>query len=392
MIEYRISTSNRIGQLLVAAIFSIGGIAIIVVAFHEPTLASALGMIVLAAFPIFIGVFFYLETTRLCLTIDDQSMTVKHAFNSRSILLDEIAGFRRGNKDGILVDLKSGDKPLLVPGTLERRMELLEWLQERYTDIDAERLKEVTDSVLENESLGLTREIRETRLNIARKLMVYGTSIVLFAVILIFALPGFFKTGTLLLLAVPWIAVGLTWYFKGILRLYISKTKPYPSLFIMVISAEMISLVAIIRQYDIYDYGRAFWISLLILSVLVLLIWAVGCRAAMAGEQNRPAILFFLFLTAVAYSYCLLIFSNCDQDHSTPQISRVEVSSKQINHGSKSTSYYLGLSPWGRFTEGESVTVSPSFYRSVNQGDSVSVYLNAGKWGIPWYQVHFTRN
>jgi uncharacterized protein YxeA len=148
----------------------------------------------------------------------------------------------------------------------------------------------------------------------------------------------------------------------------------------------MISFFAIISDYNIYDYGRAFWMSLLILSLLVLLAWAIACNAAMTGEPNRPAILLVLFLFAAAYSYSLLIFSNCDYDRSTPQISRVEVTSKYSHHG-KSTSYFLELSRWGRFSEGNRVQVSSSFYRLVNQGDSLDVHLKEGKWGIPWYEV-----
>jgi hypothetical protein len=384
MIEYRISTSDKILQLVFAAAFSIGGIAAFIAGFHGN--GSASPMAVLGVFLILFGIFFYLETTRLRVTIDKQSMTVTHAFNSRSILLDEIAGFRRGEKNGILLDLKSGGKPLQLPGTLERSKELLEWLRERYTDADAERQKEVTEAVLEDENLGLTREIRVQRLNSARRLMMYGSFAVPFFVIVIFLSPRYSKTALILLLALPWIAVGLTWYFKGILRLYTSKSKPYPSLFFVVLVAELMSFFIIMRTYDIYDYGKTFWTSLLILSVLVLLVWAVACGAAMAGERNRPAVLLCLFLVAVAHSYGLLIFSNCDYDRSTPQISRVAISSKTVRQG-KSTSYYLELSPWGRFTDGKNVQVSSSFFRSVDRGDSVSVHLKAGKWGIPWYEV-----
>jgi hypothetical protein len=225
MIEYRISTANKILQLIFAAIFSIGGIAAIIAGFHGD--GSQLPMAFVGVFFALIGGFFYLETVRLRLTIDEYSMTVTHAFNSRSVLLDEIAGFRRGDKGVILLDLKSGDKPLQLPGAVERKKELLEWLRERFADIDGDREKEVTDLVLQDENLGLTREIRESRLNIARKLMVYGSAGIPFLCILLFVIPGNHKTALILSLALPWMAVGLTWYFKGILRLYSSKRKPY---------------------------------------------------------------------------------------------------------------------------------------------------------------------
>jgi hypothetical protein len=108
MIEYRISTYDRMLQLVLAAAFSIGGIAAVIAGFHGN--GSALPVAVLAIVLIPSGIFFYLETTRLRVTIDEQSITVTHAFSSRSILLDEIAGLRHGQKKAILLDLKSGGK------------------------------------------------------------------------------------------------------------------------------------------------------------------------------------------------------------------------------------------------------------------------------------------
>jgi len=386
MNEYRISTSDRILRLVLAAAFSIGGLAAIIAGFHGTDSGSASPVAILAIVLIPAGIFIYLETTRLCLTIDEQSITVTHAFSSRSILLDEIAGFRSGEKNGILLDLKSGDKPLQVPGALERRKELEEWLKERYTDIDAERLKEVTDSLLEDENLGLTREIRERRVSAARKVALYGNVVSPFLLIFIWIDPGSYKAIPFLLLVIPWIGAGLTWYYKGILRVYSTKSKPYPSLFLVVCLSEVAAFITVMRRYGVYDYGRTFWLSLLILSVLVLLVWAVACGAAIAGEKNRSVILGLLFVVAAAHSYSLLLFSNCGYDPSTPLIYRVEVYSK-YKTGGKSTSYNLRISRWARFEEGESIEVPSSFYYSVGQGDSVSVYLGSGKWGIPWYQV-----
>jgi hypothetical protein len=93
-----------------------------------------------------------------------------------------------------------------------------------------------------------------------------------------------------------------------------------------------------------------------------------------------------MLLITGLYSYAALLFTNCEYDHQKEVIWRVGVDGKHVNHG-KSTSYYLKLSPWGRFTDGKNVQVSYSFYHAVGTGDSVNVYLHPGKWAIPWYEV-----
>jgi len=51
----------------------------------------------------------------------------------------------------------------------------------------------------------------------------------------------------------------------------------------------------------------------------------------------------------------------------------------------KSTSYYITTTPWGRYTQPEEVRVSRSLYQGLQLGDSVNIYLQPGKLGIPWY-------
>lgn len=64
----------------------------------------------------------------------------------------------------------------------------------------------------------------------------------------------------------------------------------------------------------------------------------------------------------------------------------VAVTGKRISSG-KSTSYYVSLSPWGRYTADDEVSVSKSFYQSVHTEESLRIFLNDGKWGVPWYRL-----
>jgi hypothetical protein len=387
MIEYRISPASRIGYFLAAALFVFGGIALLIASAHMTGQRSGSPFVIMAIIIIPIGWFFYREAAKLCLAIDEQSMTLTRAFSSREILLDEISGFRLGNKEVIYLDLKSGENPLTLPGSLERRKELLEWLRERYTDINAARVNEITESLLQDESIGFSREDREIRIKNARKIAVIGSVVSTLMILPILFQVGYAEFILPVLLVIPWIAVGLTWYYKGILRLYSTKANPYPSLFLAVCIPALAACLSAFSRYGIYLYEKPFWLSLAVLSVLVFLAWRVACGAAIAAEKNKAVVLAVLLLVTGVYSCGALIFTNCNFDRSAPQVWRVEVESKYYFHGSKSTYYHVELSSWGRFTDGQSITVPRSFYNEVFKGDSLSVNLRPGKWLVPWYEV-----
>jgi hypothetical protein len=198
---------------------------------------------------------------------------------------------------------------------------------------------------------------------------------------------GAYEWLILLMLGIPWVAVGLTWYYKGILRVYFCMNGPYPSLSLMILLTELAAFVEVLGTFGIYEYDKKFWLSLIVLSLLVFLVWAVACRSAIAEETNRVGMWATLILAVVFFSFSALVFTNCNYDRSTPRIWKAAVKSKYVSHDRYNTKYSLNLSSWGRFADGESVQVPSSFYHGVRRGDSVNVYLKAGTWGIPWYQV-----
>jgi hypothetical protein len=290
-----------------------------------------------------------------------------------------------GSKGTFWLDLKSGERRVMVPTTIENRKEAIDWLKEKYPDIAAELAQQVTQEVLHDERFGSTEEERAKRLMTARRLMVFSA---LAPMLLIWVLisPQPFMLVMPILLAIPLVCGWLTWYYKGILRIYISSARPYPTLLLAILSAEFIAFIALLKVYNIYAFGQHFWLLLMACSVVVLLVWAVACRAAVAGEKNVFAVYLAMLLMAGVYSYNGLIFVNCAYDRGTLEQWRVGIDRKYAKHG-KSTTYWLELSPWGHYTLGKSVSVEHVFYRSVAEGDSVEVLIHPGKCGIPWYEV-----
>lgn len=380
--EYRISLWNRILFYLLGAFFILlPAILSVSVTSSKSVLAS--GVLIAVVLPF--GLFFIGEAVRFRLVVDDQSLTVTHVFSSRSVLLDEIAGYRKGSKGTIWLDLKSGGRALTVSNSMERQEEFLQWLKERYPDRDVQLALEIKEEVLHDERFGGTEEERAAKLARARKLMIYfmfAPTLLLWVAIK----PQPFRLLMVTLLAIPVLAVWLTWYYKGILQVFIYTQRPYPSLLFGIIGVEVAALVAIIRVYNIYLFDGHSWLLLIACSVILAFAWAVACRAALAGKKNRVVAYGGMLLLAGIYSYNALVFFNCSYDTHSPEKWIVGIDRKHVQHG-RNSSYWLHLSPWGRYQNGMSLSVESSFYRSVSTGDTVDVLLHPGQFGIQWYEI-----
>jgi len=380
------SNTSKIGLYVLVVL--LGGTGVIVVGLAlfgthvvQPVPLLIIGLLLLAGAWCFLR-----EITRFSVVVDEQSLTVVRAFTSRSELLDDIAGYRSGNKNAILLELKRGGRPLTVPGSIGQRDEMVEWLREKFPDIDAQRADAVQEEVIHDERFGLTEEDRKRRLLRAWKLMAYSTLVTLFFIAWVIVYPHPFEPMMLIFLGVPLVAVWLTWYYKGLLRLYFSKTRPFPTLLVAVVVSEFAAFFALLWNYNIYSFVGRSWELVLGAAVVVAIVWAMACWTATAGEKNLFAIYGGLLLVASLYGYDAIVFANCAYDRQPAVIWRVGVKDKHVSRG-RSTTYYVRTSHWGKFRIGNSVQVSSSFYRSVAEGDSINVYLHPGIWGIPWYEL-----
>jgi hypothetical protein len=125
--EYQMSQGNKTMYYIVCAVFSGLGVFFIYSAIHMSNAALLIPCVIFAG----LGYLFYRMASRLRLTIDEYSITVCNGISTNSILLDEVSGFRRGDKEGIVLVRMNGEKPLSIPGTVERRAELSAFLAVR---------------------------------------------------------------------------------------------------------------------------------------------------------------------------------------------------------------------------------------------------------------------
>ena len=381
--EYRISRGWKAFSIIIAAAFSIGAVYLISGVFKSSArapLASLVGAFILIA----LAIYLYLFAMRTLLTVDKYAIKLVGVFSARAILPEDIDGYRIGEKNVFSIHVKNGGKALQIPGSLERRSELIEWFRQNYEDIDARALVAETEGLLANEQFGFTREDREARLQTAKKIETAATvgGFGIFFWSLFYPRP--YEIVMLVLFVVPWVGVYITWYYKGLMKLYKKKSSPYPSVVQLMGFVTLGAFVSVLRSYDLYGFGKNA-LSLLIGAVLlVTVICGIACRQAILLSARKGLTYICIVVMAGLYSFSLLVFSNCYYDRSEPKVWEVQVTGKRIHRG-KSTSYYVSLSPWGKYVDGKEVTVSKGFYSEVNEDDYLEVYLKDGKWGVPWY-------
>jgi hypothetical protein len=150
-------------------------------------------------------------------------------FNTRSVSLEDIDGYSQGTRGELFIQLKSGDKPFLLPQYLERRKELIEWVIRKYDDVDLREREIALNELMANDQFGVTVDERADRLKGAEMVgtisMIVGLALLFWALIY----PRPFEIIMILLLAMPLIAVYITWSYKGMVKLYDSIKSPYPS-------------------------------------------------------------------------------------------------------------------------------------------------------------------
>jgi hypothetical protein len=94
-------------------------------------------------------------------------------------------------------------------------------------------------------------------------------------------------------------------------------------------------------------------------------------------------VLFF----AIMYGYGLAVVADTLPDRSKSTSYTVTITGKHATSGSRTTTYYLNLEPWGPIEKPNVVTVSRDFYRDAAPGDGVCLDLHAGALRVPWYKL-----
>jgi hypothetical protein len=196
-----------------------------------------------------------------------------------------------------------------------------------------------------------------------------------------YLVPDPYRVLTWVCIALPWVAVGLVARFQPFYRFGGPKNGPLPDL-----SPGLIGPGCVLVLLALTSIATVEWRGPLILSIcFCLVLMAAGLRADPWLRSHRGSAALVAVLVG-GYGYGAGLEVNALLDRSTPLNYPVVVSSKRVSRG-KSTSYHLGLAPWGPYHTSEEVMVPGWRYRQTQIGDTVCVALRTGALGVAWYTL-----
>ena len=384
--EYRIAKGWRITGCIVGAALIITGIGFMGDALIDSNNKGRLAFAIIGILMALGGWLLIRSCINTKLTIEDDSITMQTGFGTRTLLLNEIKGYRRVEKQGLmLVPETEGSKPLKISDSLQQTKEIEAWLQSKYPDLDAVDYAEETNAILADETFGSSEEERQATLQSARQIAQVGNAVAFVTLFWTIIYPKPYELCILLLLLLPFVAFYITWKFKGLMRMDEIKKSAYPSVVSLILLPCLGLCIRALIDYNIYDHHNV-WQPVIVIGVVITAVAAWLCNKALQLAKNRMLLNIGGLIIFFAYAYGATILMNGYQDTSKAQEYKVNVTGKHFTSG-KSTTYYLELESWGKFTTGESFSVPHDLYNRVKEGDTVRVLLKQGKLNIPWFWI-----
>ncbi|GAB3668918.1 hypothetical protein GCM10028791_44110 [Echinicola sediminis] len=330
-------------------------------------------------------VFGVMEAYKGKFIINSDSIESISSLSNRVLKFDEIKGFTI-NEQYIFIEPKNKlEKRIKVSSYTGGYNEILNWLYENYPDLDQQNAIKEEQEILSDDSVGWTMEIREEKLNKARK----TAKIINWAAGIVAAWTFFYPTpyqySIFIAAVIPIIALIVTKASNGLIRIDEKKGSAYPSVIYAFIYPSLGIMLRALLDYEIFDYGNL-WFTVIAITILFLVALMIKQREITFKKKMDFFTVGSLSLFLFAYSYGIVIHYNCFYDNSEPTFYTAKVLNKRISSG-KSTTRYLELTTWGPQTEIDEVNVGKEFYNRTEIGDQVNIYFRKGNLEIPWFIV-----
>jgi hypothetical protein len=252
----------------------------------------------------------------------------------------------------------------------------------RLPDLDQQELDQSERDIAETLYQDLMPHEREAKVNRLKVLGKRANQIMIALSIGALFLPDYHHLLIGILIALPWIAVWLVARYQPLYRFGGRRNDAHPD---MTLGLMMPGLLLTARAF--LDAHTLDWSGSLMLAVAGgLPLSAAALRVdPWFRRQRMTAILTCIF--TLAYGFGAGFEIDVLADSTKPSIYATHVLGKRISHGSKSTTYYLTVGPWGPFTHDREIGVSIAQYRATGMGDTVCIYLGKGAFKVAWYQL-----
>ena len=382
---YRLTTSLRLLLTVVGVALGAGGVALASIPAWDRAADGAPLLIVALALGV-LGLFMLAYVWRWHLVLNADTIEVHGLFGARRLARAQIAGRRLltvqcGQRVLQLVPTE-GARPLkLSPSYLKTDAVYAAWI-DALPDLDALDLQASEAAIESNAELGNTPEERLARLAAARQwaraLTLASWAVAAWG----YVYPRPYTLAVLALALLPWVAIVFTARSGGLYRFDTRRNDARPSLAMPLCVPGFVLLMRALQDFGMLDWPRAVCFA----AVAAL---AIGWAALQSDTRARaqPAVAVSVLLALCAYGVGVVVTGNDLLDDRPGNDYRVEVLSRYMSRGGRSTSYHLVLAPWGPRRQPQAVSVTRPLYAAVPPGSSVCIHQGPGALGISWYVV-----
>ena len=183
-----------------------------------------------------------------------------------------------------------------------------------------------------------------------------------------------------LLLLLPWLALALGLWFRGLLRVSARKREPGANI-APALLFPCVALCLRASDFHLLSWNSGVWLALP--GAIAFFAVAMLADTPMGRPLARGIALLFV---AAGYGWGCGLALNAMLDRSAGTQYSVDVTDKHVYHG-RHTSYDLRLAPWGPQMESTTLSVSSRLYKKVDIGGYVCTALHDGTFGVRWYSV-----
>jgi hypothetical protein len=380
---YRYSVAVRWFVYVIAAAIMAGGVWLMFMQIRQASAPAVFLWLGLGALGL--GLFMAASCSVSCLTLRADAIEARRLFSTRRLRRDDINGRRllptRGKPISILV-ARSGP-PLRLDSGYQGDSVLDAWIA-TLPDLDQQERDASRAKLAADRAYGASPQERLSRLATARQFAKAAQLITMAVSAWAYVYPRPYLLVIALVALLPWCAVALVGWSRGLIRFDTSRNDVRPNIAIMLILPGVVLGVRALFDTHMLDVSSALEYGVVVGLPLLAAVMLVNDRSDQPRAWGWGALL--LALVAFPYGAGVLSLSDVLLDHQPPQVFSTQVQGKYISSG-KHPQPYLVLAPWGPETMGDKVAVSRTYYAQTPVHATVCAALHPGSVKLRWFDV-----
>jgi hypothetical protein len=329
--------------------------------------------------------FILLEAIKGKVIIGEGKIRKTGMMGTRELAFHQIKGFIVNQNYIVIEPAIVHKKKLKISVAYGNMQEIVHWLASNFPNADEVNREKEEQAFYDNEMYGATVDERKKRLGKATEANQYLGFAGAAAGIWAFVHPYPYILPLILCIIVPFLALIVMKYHKGLIRFDTPKGSVYANPVVAFLGPALGLAWRAVNDYHILEYRQALLLAGIIMAVLT------GALLVLKSNFNLRQVHSVLFLCCLqlftfGYGYGTVVVLNCYYTSSKPAIFITRVTDMKISKGSR-TDYYLYLAPWGKQLKGIKTDIPRDLYKSLEKNDQVKILQYKGLFNIPWFSI-----